>query len=542
MDKSSANYYYGVFAKLQPFNVPAIQAFEGVMKAISQEPDRYQHQRRFISTGQGRIPIRELLLARGITDVSLQSPGQHHTSGTSAEVPEADELASTGHYEFALRPGPEIKKLGWRASCGKGWGKPVKGITGATELLLATPETADHWGIQTFHGLFNILADTGAFGFRSLQPTPNVALGSTPIVKKDGFFALNNDEQMITIGKLKYRLRYSVSDDEEKAFQAAKALYMTDILDMEGPIESTSITPSLHNMKIQGWTVLKAAGEGASFHVKAAIDDKGGVVAVHMLRQKTHGRPLGARIELLRTLKDRLALTEHGGKVQQILDDIPSTPDASACTFLLSTPLARGTFETLVMNAELSFDVKLQLFAQACAGVSAMHDAHFIHAGIGPSTLGVVSLDPPRAAILGTHESVDVRDQPDNCLDSDPGFYGTLGYQAPELGSFDTRFEFKVDCWSLGVVAFDLFSMEHSWACEFDPWREGMDEIFGSKKVDEDIREFELCRSLVASQGVKDDSINAVIARLLEVDPDDRLTSQELTAHPALAQWLTEDE
>jgi len=34
MDKSSANYYYGVFAKLQPFNVPAIQAYEGVMKAI----------------------------------------------------------------------------------------------------------------------------------------------------------------------------------------------------------------------------------------------------------------------------------------------------------------------------------------------------------------------------------------------------------------------------------------------------------------------------------------------------------------------------
>ena len=347
--------------------------------------------------------VEEILASPEDEDDSRAKYNSDESSATAVATLHADHqnLLHTGYYYFSLGQAPTSKKQGWRAGTEVKLDDDEDSGAGA-ELVLALPEDAGMWHLYPEHACFNILADTGAFAARNRQPYKCMKLGSAQIVRDLGFQVLRDHQSLVTIGDLEYRLIYTVTQEQEGAFQSRKAHYMTHVLKMEEPIEHTLITTSLRNITVGSWTILKTAGTGSFSVVKAAINTSGESAAVHMLlgwKGADHD-PLVAHHQ---NIKEQLSWMKHADKVLTLRDVVhwPDT-DPRGDTYLLSQPLARGDFYNFIMCADPPHEQEAirQLFAQACAGISALHTIGYVHCDIKPANLAVVSLKPPRAVVL----------------------------------------------------------------------------------------------------------------------------------------------
>ncbi|KAK3712687.1 Protein kinase [Vermiconidia calcicola] len=526
-----------------PINLKAVIAFDEVCESIGREPEKYNYHATFIKRNDTQIKVGEALeLNQPLAPDANSSPHATELS-FSSEATAADEDVDlmnepiwTGRYQFSLDQRPELPKIGWRAGYGRNWNSDPKGCT---ELLLAMRDTAQQYRVHGTHVLFNVLADSGAFGIRSPHPDGRTRVGTTAVNSKNGFIVLINEKQIVEIGDLQYELRFTVDPKHESAFQAEKSQYMIDILFMETPISHTLITPSAYDVTIGKWKLRKAAGAGSSSVIKAAINDSNKLVAVRTL---TGGVKVyyDAELAKIRQLDRRLDGVQYSDKVLRLHEIIqPPDGDERNDTYVLFTPLARGDLVTKVLKDLDHFpkSTREQIFAQMIAGVAALHQAKFVHYDISPKNIGIRSLKPVTVVILDLASAWDVGDYHSHGIPTTPGHGGTPGFLAPEREVSDSWFGMPSDMWSVGCIGFDLFRGGRRWAKQAgwatkvgNPWREPL--AMSPSDAKDHISDYGYHHERLSA--CKPDSIERLLARLLTLDPGQRATVQEALQHPCV--------
>ena len=107
-------------------------------------------------------------------------------------------------------------------------------------------------------------------------------------------------------------------------------------------------------------------------------------------------------------------------------------------------------------------------------------------------------------------------------------YVGTPVYMAPEVvacaGNDASSYSAKSDCWSLGVILYLLLSARH-------PFPSNVSEA----ERDEKIKEGKMNLMIGSRWQHISDQAKALVRALLEVDPEKRLSCDEILAHP----WFT---
>ncbi|KAF2716716.1 kinase-like protein [Polychaeton citri CBS 116435] len=168
--------------------------------------------------------------------------------------------------------------------------------------------------------------------------------------------------------------------------QSRKENYMRQYLGISAPNSCASTTPSVHDITIGDWTLLKPAGSGAQSIVTAAISDSGDLIAVKTLEG---GKGVDMHIWRLETLRSKLSKHANRQYVLKLRELIqPRVADAD--TYLLFSPLVGFDFYgMLVRDDSIQLGTRLDLLIQVIRGVAAFHEVDFIHRDIKPQNLGV---------------------------------------------------------------------------------------------------------------------------------------------------------
>ena len=88
-------------------------------------------------------------------------------------------------------------------------------------------------------------------------------------------------------------------------------------------------------------------------------------------------------------------------------------------------------------------------------------------------------------------------------------------FMAPELYAEDCKYTKSVDMWALGVMYFHVLTGQYPYRCDSNPFQQ----LKALKKY-----------KYKPLQGISNDS-NQVLSRLLDIDPQKRITSFELKSH-----------
>lgn len=170
-------------------------------------------------------------------------------------------------------------------------------------------------------------------------------------------------------------------------------------------------------------------------------------------------------------------------------------------------------FNFMRRNKDWTISQRLGLFAQIVDAIAYIHARKVIHRDIKPENILVDSKFRPKICDFGW-SSVLKNDS------TRKTFCGTYEYMAPEIFESAPYTE-KVDVWSLGILLYELL---HG----YSPFRAPtLLEIY--KNI--------LKRKIKFADGISDQAID-LITKILRYKPEDRLSVQQILAHPFLVDHL----
>ncbi|KAK4968177.1 hypothetical protein LTR66_011838, partial [Elasticomyces elasticus] len=404
--------------------------------------------------------------------------------------------------------------------------------------------------VRGTHAIFNWLHDSGAFGIRGRHDNDMLSYGPESLSKARGFIVVDVFDQVVTIGHLTYRLIYTVPPHFEEDFQRDKARYMTDLLQMEQPIVSASITPSALDIRVGHWTLLRTAGKGIQSIITTARGDSNELVGVkHLVRKDADSASrVDKEIQLYENSKQRISGQHTGGQHVLALRDIifsgrsrdfRCVSGGADDVYILFTPLVRGTFRSHVLDAKADVleEAKLKLFAQAAVGVAAIHRAGHVHRDIKPENLGVLSTQKPFAVVLDLGQLIHTPRDTQTGVPCTPGYGGTVGYHAPEMEREHPVFGQPVDMFALGCVGFELFTNGGQLiggAC--NPFREPPAKTSTERAIAQANLRYRQALQILKER--RPDSIEGLLASLLEEWPAKRLTAEQCVKHSMIMEGL----
>ena len=193
---------------------------------------------------------------------------------------------------------------------------------------------------------------------------------------------------------------------------------------------------------------------------------------------------------------------------------------------MLFTPLARQTFAVLLReDANISFNIRMQLFAQVIAGIGALHETWMCHGDIKPANLGIVSLKTPHAIVLDYGGVIEVGNDKLHGVTATPGRGGTVGYIAPEKEAAQGQYGLPIDIWSLGCVGYQIFNeMPYlPWGHDFNPWRNPSTLATRQRDRAEGLRS--RFTDLSNKLRVSSKELDLLLSTMLAEDPDQRPTT-----------------
>lgn len=175
-------------------------------------------------------------------------------------------------------------------------------------------------------------------------------------------------------------------------------------------------------------------------------------------------------------------------------------------------------FDHILSNKKFGEADAQRCMEQICAGVEHLHSHRIIHRDLKPENILLVSKTTAnidiRVADFGLGKMF-----PDE-VDVATTRCGTPGYVAPEVLN-RKPYDYKVDSWALGVIAYILLSGAPPFPLDMKP--------ASLRKVNSGDFKFPKSKWASVSDAAKD-----FIRKLIVVDPDNRMTLQETMAHD----WL----
>lgn len=526
-----------VFATLTPRNAAACRAFSNVVEATI-ERNEYNHQSAFLDFSGIKVPLEQ---AVRYSEASFSEAEMFTATDTESEV----EPRKTHHinvyrgcYTFCLDIAPIQPALGWQLGTGR-WGK--MGVHGAepqggVDLLL---DTVHSQGVRGKHASFVFDRESGILMLRSRQADPyGVRLDTKYFTLQQR--ALNRPTCSVQFGQLEYTFSYRLqrNSDDEGRFQMAKTRFFGAHLNSAPPAESTSATPSEHDIRIGDWTLHKQVGQGAFGTVEAASHRHGTVVALKSFRRRDKHSASQIKIEISAAERLQAFLSQHDthSRIIRLCEVIYQSGNPSfnphvnsnELVCILYTPLARGTFNDLMHilpHDTVGSSTKAVFFKQILEGLAMLHSHGWLHRDLKPANLGIRSFEPPLAVILDMGCARNI-DPPSRYLDPKEGHYGTVSYLAPEMEA--EPYDQSVDIWALGLVGHDIFIGPQPWArSPFNAWRRDKNPEF-----EQDVAKHKDTVHALASRGYS--TVHDLIAGMILWEPRERLSAEEAMAHPFL--------
>jgi serine/threonine-protein kinase len=244
---------------------------------------------------------------------------------------------------------------------------------------------------------------------------------------------------------------------------------------------------------------------GISVVFRARDEELGETIAVKVLSKSTDDPVKDARLQRELMLSHRLA---HPNTVRLF-----ELGRSHGYRYLTMELLEGATLADRLPAGRIGLDEGLSYLVQACAALQAAHDLSVIHRDVKPANLFLVDDGPLKLMDFGIAK---IRDAPGL---TDVGYIaGTVAYMAPEQASDFRAVTSACDLYSLGVVAYEMFTGRRPFTFE-DPFR-----VMRAHR-DEAPRP---PRQLVPALP---EALEAVILRCLEKDPGRRFSScRELAA------------
>lgn len=162
-------------------------------------------------------------------------------------------------------------------------------------------------------------------------------------------------------------------------------------------------------------------------------------------------------------------------------------------------------------------------FKQICAGVQFLHSRGIAHRDLKLENL-MLRGDACYVKIVDFGAAIKLDSGQTECL----GIHGSLELTAPEIFSQLSYDPMPVDCWSLGILLFQIFNLiPGKWRPRF-PWKQ-------ARKVDPDYQNYLKDPESALRESVPNESdYRELLYGLLAVDPKQRLTTISCTEHEFL--------
>ncbi|KAJ3156584.1 Checkpoint kinase 2 [Geranomyces variabilis] len=273
----------------------------------------------------------------------------------------------------------------------------------------------------------------------------------------------------------------------------------------------------------------KTLGSGSFATVKLAVDLKTGErLACKVIPRsgssgatrsaKTHGEASGHLPSTWQNIQRETAILKnvtHPNIVQ--VKHVVST--ASTVHILLTRVSGGELFDHICSDRVIAEHEAKFMFYQILLAVKYLHDLDITHRDIKPENILMESRDPLTrllvsdfglAKMLGTS------------LERMRTKCGTFTYLAPEVlnRSTNSGYSKAVDCWSLGVVLYTMLSKYLPFGDDHNPTKLGQRIQAADYNFDDEVW------STISQEAID------LIGRLLEVEPQKRLTIDQALAHP----------
>jgi len=273
----------------------------------------------------------------------------------------------------------------------------------------------------------------------------------------------------------------------------------------------------------KNYLVSKELGKGACGIVRLGFRTKDlHRVAIKIINKKqtktahTSSAAIMNEVNILRKVKHPCIIN---------LEDVIDTKDF----MYIVLELAEGgeLFEKIIQKHKFNEKEAKLHFYQLASAIQYLHASNICHRDLKPENVLLCSIDDSKPVIKVTDMGLSKLVNLGNELKT---FCGTPNYLAPEIIVMTARggsYDYKVDCWSLGVILYILLS--------------GTPPFTDERQCDKKLREQILTANFIfypqlfnsVSKEAKD-----LITKLLKVRPEERLSANEILEHP----WLQDQD
>jgi len=285
---------------------------------------------------------------------------------------------------------------------------------------------------------------------------------------------------------------------------------------------------------------LNALGSGAYGQVCSATDRK----TEEKVAIKKLARPFQTAIHAKRAYREIRVLKHMKHENVICLLDL-FTPDTNLPDFdeiYLVTPLMGADLNNIIKTQKLTDDHVQFLIYQILRGLKYVHSAGIIHRDLKPSNIAVNEDCELRILDFGLARLAE---------DEMTGYVATRWYRAPEIMLSWMHYCKTVDIWSVGCIMAELLTQR--------PLFPGMDHIdqltrimsvtgtpndallakITSVEAQNYIRSLPRMKKKDFKQLFKGATLQAIdlLERMLDLDPDSRITAEQALSHPYLAQY-----
>ena len=486
-----------MFARLMPINRNALLAFDSVVEVISTYHGG-NHHRKFLSWNpmKSSLDTVEMQVWNHRTKLSRIEGGarRHVTEGedpnnfwecTDDKDADPDPVAKKeiwhGYYQFNLKTERAHGYQEWSISSGR-WPKHKQVASsdtlddhGGVDIILTRHAGMDR--VRGFHALLYYKTDSGLLVIEALREAPyGIYLDGEPVIQSTR--ALRKSAMVVEFGALQYVFEFTIADEQADAlFQQEKIQYFKDHLEAPAPPPTLSATPQrdtdtkmIYRDILMLHSIIMELRNGMAWLASLPDGRLASVMFFYLSDVDSHSK-MEAYVKAWKFLApiadveddDRRVTHMEAFGIDCMVNDMAQRP----LRWLATSPYCPGTLESMVLqnNCETTRETRLALFKHAIEGLSIIHRSGCVHRNLNPDFVGIVSLRPARATILGIGQVLKL---PETGKLPKTMELGSPAFTAPQVQTEDHGTE--VDMWSMGWIGYLLFHKpELPWPRDSNP-------------------------------------------------------------------------
>ncbi|KAA6398456.1 MAG: putative serine/threonine-protein kinase ATG1a [Streblomastix strix] len=252
---------------------------------------------------------------------------------------------------------------------------------------------------------------------------------------------------------------------------------------------------------------IRPLGHGAFGIVYLVYDCKYGIVANKIIQKKKYDK------------KEWEAALDIHEKIQScpfIMNHIHQQ-DADMCSILVTEYSNMNTLEIIANQPKVSLPISVlrALMKQILEGMRIFHEAGFVHRDIKCDN--ILLHNPPGSQIIHAKISDFGFAKKEDLIHEQTYFAGTLPYMGPELFRLPLIVTQKVDIYALGITFYKIITHKYP---------------VNERNIKEQQKKIAQLKSIDKPSEIKDDIHWDLLSKMLEFDPDKRISADQALAHP----------